>query len=239
MTSAPEAPATIPSKRTTPAGILQEDVAEYLDAIGGADDPILAEVREAGSRDDVPIVSDATGRFLELLVRMHDPSHVVEFGTAIGYSTLWLLRGMAPGTVLTSFEIDEGRWQQATAYLDRAAWGNEVETKLVLGDARESFSAQVESLDFAFVDASKDEYGSYLDLVLDNMVPGGVIVVDNALMGGSVARTDPDPRWEPAEVTSQQSINQRLMADPRLRASVLPIGDGVLVAWMRNDLATA
>jgi caffeoyl-CoA O-methyltransferase len=139
--------------------------------------------------------------------------------------------------VLTSFEIDEARWQQATDFVDRAPWGNDVEAKLILGDARTSFSAHVESLDFAFVDASKDEYGSYLDLVLDRMVPGGVIVVDNALMGGSVARDTPDPRWQPSEIASQREINERLMNDPRLRSSVLPVGDGVLVAWVRNDLS--
>lgn len=224
-----------PTASTTPAGIILDDVAAYLDALTSADHELLAKVRDEGHAADVPVVSDATGRLLELLIRIHDPSHVVEFGTAIGYSTLWMLRGMAPGTVLTSFEIDEVRWEQATGFVEAASWGREVETRLVLGDARASFDAHVDSLDFAFLDGTKDEYGTYLDLVLERLVPGGLIVVDNALMGGSVARQEEDPRWTEDEIASQRAINARLLSDPRLRSSVLPVGDGVALAWLRND----
>lgn len=210
------------------SGIVTDSVESYLRELPWQQDPLAAEVREAGKDAGVPIVSDDTARLLDLLVRMSRPRNAIEFGTAIGYSTLFIARAMPQGSVFTSFEIDVERHGQATDYLSRADLSCTV--RLELGDARQLVEHVQGDVDFAFLDAAKDEYGSYLDLALERMARGGVIVVDNALMSGTVAANQSDGHWGPEAIAEQRAFNQRLVSDERLHTTVLPVGDGVGIA---------
>lgn len=211
-----------------PGQMLNPVVASYLRELQWRPDELLAEMREHGERDGVPIVSDDTGMLLDLLVRMQRPHNAVEFGTAIGYSTVFLARAMPAGATLTSFEIDAGRQAQAAGYLGRC--GTTATVRIELGDARELVERVEGAIDFAFLDATKGEYGDYLEAVLARMPTGGMIVVDNALMSGTVAAGTSDGHWPQASIDVQRAFNERFVADERFQSAVLlPIGDGLAI----------
>jgi predicted O-methyltransferase YrrM len=212
--------------------ILVPETAQYLLGLLPEADEITAEMRDFGRSEGVPIVHDDTGKLLELVVRMVRPRHVIEFGTAIGYSTLHIARALTPGSIVTSFEIDKDRHAQASEYLTRA--GVMDRARLQLGDARELCARVTGPVDMAFLDAAKDEYGSYLDLALEHMHPGGVVLVDNALMSGTVATGESDGHWGADSIAHQREFNAAFANHPRLDGMVLAVGDGVGFGVVRD-----
>jgi len=226
--------------RTTPAaqssgdGIVHAEVLHYLDGLRQALDAPLERIRERGQQDEIPIVNDEVGVLLEILVRAHRPSVVVEFGTAIGYSTAWLARGLTAGARIVSFEIDADRHALAASLLADVA--TEGILDLQLGDALELMRGEAGPVDLAFLDATKGEYRAYLEWVLEHMPPGGIVLVDNALMGGrvaGVAGVAGGGSWTEEDADGQRAFNRAFVEDPRLQATVLPVGDGLGFAVRR------
>jgi predicted O-methyltransferase YrrM len=212
-----------------PGEFVAPAVESYLRDLQWHPDELLAQMRAHGERDGIPLVSDQTGLLLELLVRLARPHHIVEFGTAIGYSTVFMARALQTGATLTSYEIDPERHRQASEYLGRC--GATATVRIELGDARELVQRLDGSVDMAFLDATKGEYRTYLEAVLDRMPAGGLVVVDNALMSGTVATGESDGHWKQDSIESQRAFNEALIDDDRLvSAQVLPIGDGVALA---------
>jgi predicted O-methyltransferase YrrM len=207
--------------------IITDQVSGYLERTRWRPDPLLAEMEAHGERDGIPIVVPATGALLQVLAGARGARRAVEVGTAIGVSTLYIARGLAPGATIVSFEIDQARHAAAREYLDRDGQSEKVDLRLQ--DAREGLSELDGGFDFAFLDGVKDQYGSYFELVLPLLEPGAVLVVDNVLRGGSAA--DPDDQSDRATVARE--FNQRLLDNPELSATITPVGDGVLVAVKR------
>jgi predicted O-methyltransferase YrrM len=157
---------------------------------------------------------------------------VLEVGTAIGVSTLYLARALpADGRVVT-FEIDETRHRSARAYLERAGVLDRVDLRLQ--DAREGLAELGGQFDMAFIDGVKSQYGDYFDALLPLLRPGGVLAVDNVLMGGTVAEGRSDGHWTDEQIATARAFNERLLADERLDATITPVGDGVLIGVRRG-----
>jgi predicted O-methyltransferase YrrM len=213
--------------------IVTDAVSAYIDSLRAAPDPVLAEMEAQGERERIPIVPPETGAFLHLLARARGARRIVEVGTAIGVSTLYLARAIPPGGgAVVSFEIDSERHAAARDYLERAGVSDRVDLRLK--DAREGL-AELEpgSFDFAFVDGVKAQYGDYFDRVAPLLGSGGVLAVDNVLMSGAVAEGRSDGQWTDEQVHGARAFNARLLSDPELDATVTPVGDGVLVAVRR------
>jgi predicted O-methyltransferase YrrM len=203
--------------------IVTDAVATYLYATRPQPDPVLTEMEAHGARDQIPIVVPGTGQLLQVLALAHGTRRALEVGTAIGVSTLYIARGLAPGGTIVSFEIDPERQEAARAYLERA--GVLEQADLRLQDAREGLAELDGEFDFAFVDGVKSEYDDYFEQLLPRLAPGAVLVVDNVLMGGSVAEGDNAER-----AATARAFNDRLLSHPELTSTVTPVGDGVLVA---------
>jgi predicted O-methyltransferase YrrM len=213
--------------------ITTDAVSSYIDSLRAAPDAVLAEMEEHGRRDGIPIVPPETGAFLHILALARGARRIVEVGTAIGVSTLYLARAIPPDEgAVVSFEIDAERHNAARGYLERAGLGDRVDLRLE--DARQGL-AELEhaSFDFAFVDGVKAQYGDYFDHVLPLLAPGAVLAVDNVLMSGSVAEGRGDGHWTDEQVAGARAFNSRLTTSPALTATVTPVGDGVLVAVKR------
>jgi caffeoyl-CoA O-methyltransferase len=203
--------------------IVTDAVSRYLETGRTPPDALLAEMEAHGARDGIPIVVPSTGRLLQVLALVGGARRAVEIGTAIGVSTLYTARGMAPEGRIISFEIDSQRQDAARAYLERGGVGDCVDLRLQ--DAREGLAELQGEFDFAFMDGVKTEYEDYFERLMPRLAPGAVLIVDNVLMGGSVAEGDPSPR-----ATRARDFNQRLLTHPELTATVTPVGDGVLIA---------
>jgi caffeoyl-CoA O-methyltransferase len=211
--------------------IVTEAVARYLEDVRAAPDPLVAEMEAHGAREGIPIVVPSTGALLHVLALACGARRVLEVGTAIGVSTLYLARALPADGTIVSFEIDEQRHAAALGYLERAGLADRADLRLE--DARDGLPTLDELFDLAFIDGVKAQYGEYFDLVLPLLRTGGVLVVDNVLMSGSVAEGRSDGRWSDEDIAGARAFNARLLTDEQLTGTITPVGDGVLVAIKR------
>ena len=157
-------------------------------------------------------VPPVTGRFIALLAASAPAGSLLEIGTSAGYSTLWLaMAARSVGRRVTTFEIDPAKC--ALAHATFAAAGVEDAIDLVAGDALLQLAA-CEQIGFCFLDAEKDIYGPCFDLVVPRLVPGGLLLADNAISHQAALR----PMLDGA------------MRDPRVDSVLVPIGEGVLLS---------
>jgi caffeoyl-CoA O-methyltransferase len=219
----------------------------YIDELHGRQPAALAELEEHGLRDGIPIVDRATGRALAVLAAGR--RRILEIGTAYGYSTLWMALAMAPEGKLTTIDPDRARTDIARGYWRRAGVPDEQITvvnrpaleALRGGDGEQGTGdGDDKALDgpfeLVFIDALKEEYIAYLEAVLSRCRPGSVITADNVLWGGHVAGApSPAAGSRPAAATEAlRTFNRYAMAHPRLTATILPVGDGLLLASVRS-----
>jgi predicted O-methyltransferase YrrM len=211
--------------------IVTDAVREYLRSSRLAPDPVLAEMEARGARERIPIVVPETGRLLQVLALACGARRVLEVGTAIGVSTLYLARALPDGGTVVSFEIDEERQRAARAYLERAGVIDRADLRLQ--DAREGLRELDGDFDLAFIDGVKTQYGDYFDGVLPRLRRGGVLVVDNVLMDGAVAEGRSDRGWSDEQIETARAFNARLLEAQEFVATVTPVGDGVLIGVRR------
>jgi predicted O-methyltransferase YrrM len=214
-----------------PPVIVTEAVTRYLAGLRPEPDPVLNEMEQQGAREGIPIVVPETGALLHALALACGARRILEVGTAIGVSTLYLARALPPGGTIVSFEIDEQRHAAARGYLERAGLLDRADLRLE--DARTGLERLETEFDLAFIDGVKAQYGDYFDALLPRLRDGGVLAVDNVLMSGTVAEGRTDGHWTDAQIVTARAFNERLLSHEQLVGTVTPVGDGVLIAVKR------
>lgn len=210
--------------------ILRLEQDAYLERLLPPRDPLLREMEEMASREEVPISDPEVGRLLSILARATGAWRILEIGTAIGYGALCLARG-APQARVVSIDKDPRRLATARAFLERAGVAERVE--LLEGAALDLLPRLDGPFDLAYIDAVKTEYRRYLDLLLPRLRVGGLVVVDNLLWGGLIAEPPAMSEAgedEDADTKALRAFNGYLMMHPQLEAVLLPLGDGVGLA---------
>ena len=170
---------------------------------------------------------------MALLVRLRGARKILEIGTFTGYSALVMALALPPGGRIVTCDVSREWTSVAARYWAEAGVGDRIDLRLapaletarVLLDAGEGLT-----FDFAFIDADKENYLAYYEAALDLVRPGGLIVADNTLWGGSVA----DPAVQDADTRAIRAFNERLKDDPRIDLSLVPIGDGLTLARKRS-----
>lgn len=196
-------------------------VEDYLDGLLIPKDPVLDAVRKACAAAGLPdiAVSPGQGKFLHLLVRMRGARRILEIGTLGGYSAIWMARALPRGGRLVTLEFDPKHFDVAKANLERAGLAKQVEQRL--GPAIETLPKLAKEkkgpFDFIFIDADKERTAEYFGWAVRLAAPGAVIVVDNVVREGHVAKaTDRDPR-----VQGIRRFLEAAAADPRVTATTL------------------
>ncbi len=213
--------------------IVTDSVQAYLAASRPEPDPLLAEMLERGEREGIPIVVPEAGLLLHVLALARGARRIVEVGTAIGVSTLYLARALPTDGAIVSFEVDPERHEAAHGYFERAGLSDRAELRLQ--DARAGLAALGGPFDMAFIDGVKAQYSDYLDELLPLLGPGAVLAVDNVLASGTVADGRGNAYWSDEQVQDLRAFNQRLLNDERLTGTITPVGDGVLVAVRTSE----
>jgi len=206
--------------------IIQRDQAEYLDQLHTQKDPLLSEMEVYAAEHNVPIADREVARFIEITARVTGARKALEIGMAIGYSVVHLARGMGGGSLVVTIEPSDEMIRAASGYLERAGLLDRV--KIEKGKALEVMPTLTETFDLLFIDAVKEEYSQYLDLGLERLRTGGVIIVDNLLWGGKVATDDAE-----SSTVALREFNCYFLNHPQLLAEVLPVGDGLGYAVKR------
>ena len=209
---------------------MEDRLEEYIGALYAHDDALLNALREEADRAGLPpiAISPRAGRVLQVLLRAIGARRVLEIGTLGGYSAIWMGRALGDEGRILSLEIDPAHAEFARRYLERAGLGDRVTVRV--GRALDLLPAlDGESFDAVFIDADKEPMPTYLDWALRLTRKGGIIAADNALWAGRVA----DPEVQDAATLAVREFNRRFASDPRLEATVLPVGDGLAIGVVR------
>jgi caffeoyl-CoA O-methyltransferase len=194
-------------------------------------DGVIPDVERAGEQMGALAAMQIAGdqaAFITLLVSAIGARRALEVGTFLGYGAIAIARGLPPDGKLVCCELDEGYAERARGHLADAGLEERVEFRI--GPALESLRAMdaAEQFDFAFIDADKTEYIDYFEETLPRMRPGGLIMLDNTLRGGTVL--DPGDS-EAAKVTAE--LNDRLARNERVDVALLGVADGITLARKR------
>lgn len=212
--------------------IVTDAVRRYTEELRAEPDPVLREMEQHAARDGIPIVVPQTGALLHVLALACGARRIVEVGTAIGVSTLYLARALPADGKVVSFDVDPERQNAARTYLERAGVADRCDLRLK--DAREGLvELEPGAYDVAFIDGTKTQYSDYLERLLPLLRNGAMLIVDNVLMGGTVAEGRGDEEWTSEQIKSARAFNERLLHSEGLTGTVTPVGDGVLIAVKR------
>ena len=172
------------------------------------------------------------GALIALLVRMCNARQAIEVGTFTGYTALKIAAALPAGGRLVCCDLNEEWTGIGRRYW--AAAGLSARIDLRLGPAGETLAALLRdagagSFDFAFIDADKTGYDGYYEACLGLLRPGGLIVLDNMLWGGSVA----DERASDPDTLALRNLNRKIRDDRRVESALLTVGDGLMLARKR------
>ncbi len=212
--------------------LLDDALARYLvehcEPLDDVQRDLIAATAELGAVAGMQIAPEQ-GAFMTLLTRLVGVRRAVEVGTFTGYSALCIARGLVPGGRLLCCDVHEGWTAIARRAWARAGLDDRIELRLA--PAIETLRALPvdEAIDLAFIDADKQSYGAYYEELVVRLRPGGLLLADNVLWGGAVV----DPTATDADVRAIREFNDRVTADPRVEAVLLPVADGLTVARKR------
>src|SRR5207253_3734082 len=206
-----------------PPGIVYDEIDNYMDGLANRGDAALVTVEKQGLKGGWPIVGAAEGSLLHILARSLRAKRILELGTAIGYSGTWLARALPNGGELVTVEHNPETAAIARKNLEKTGVGSKV--KILVGNAGEILKDVKGPFDFIFNDIDKAGYPAVLDPCIERLRIGGLLVTDNVLWRGEVARKD-----RSKETQAIRTYNERLAKDPRMIASIVPLRDGVSVA---------
>jgi predicted O-methyltransferase YrrM len=204
-----------------------EEVLKYVRKLVGEGDEIFKwankrsdELREEG----VFQIDPSTGRLIEILARLRAPKRALEIGSGVGYSALWLMKGMPADGTLDAIELNPKIAEAFETTIKKA--GLEGRIRIRLGRALDVLPGMQGPYDLVFIDADKDGYPRYLEHAIRLTQPGSMILADNMFMDLSTVEGEKSSdRHGIAEYT------RRIFSDSRLLSIVVPIGDGLALSY--------
>lgn len=209
--------------------IANERIISYINSLSTEDTPFLTELEKWALKERVPIIRKETQSFLKMLLVMKQPEHILEIGTAVGFSSLMMSECVSESCTITTIENYEKRIPIARDNFVRA--GKDHQITLLEGDAMEVLKGLTGPYDFVFLDAAKAQYIYYLPELLRIMPEGAVLVSDNVLQDGNIveSRFAVERRDRTIHARMREYLYELTHRDD-LVTSVLPLGDGVTVS---------
>lgn len=165
------------------------------------------------------------GRVLSMISKLINPKNILELGTFTGYSTLCLAEGLKVSGTLHTIDRNEELYDFQRKYFDKSTYGKQIYQHL--GNALDIIPELNKKFDLIFIDADKDNYVKYFNLIIDKMNSGGIILSDNVLWSGKVIeKLDPKDKMTKAVL----EYNTLLKEDNRVETVLLPIRDGLTIS---------
>jgi len=203
-------------------------LSEYIAENFAQEDAVLSQIRRQLASHGFPTytINPEEGRFLQFLVSASGASRALELGTLGGYSGIWIARGLEKDGTLITIEKEQRHAALAREHFLLAGLEDKIEVRE--GDARQLLHEldTERPFDFIFIDADNANYPIYLDWVLENIRPGGIIAAHNAFVHGAIL-SDGN---RGAYVEGTRVFNRRIANDPRFIATIFPAGDGITIA---------
>lgn len=207
---------------------LSQDLEDYIEQHSEKEPELLAALnKETYQKILLPrmLSGHFQGRVLSMLSKLIRPLSILEIGTYTGYSALCLCEGMQDNGVLHTIDIKEELVDFQRKHFDKSPWGTQIVQHL--GEATDIIPTIEAKFDLVFIDADKENYINYFEMIVPKMNKGGVILSDNVLWSGKVVQ-----EIHPNDISTQILVtyNNLLRDDPRVETVLLPIRDGLTVS---------
>ncbi|MEX2565349.1 MAG: O-methyltransferase [Cyclobacteriaceae bacterium] len=209
--------------------MISDALLEYCENHSSKEDALLEEVkRQTHLKALMPrmLSGPLQGKFLEMMVKIHDPSVILEIGTFTGYSAIYMARGLSEKGKLITLDINEELENMVRGFFEKGGLSEKIDYRI--GNALELIPTLSEKLDMVFIDADKRNYINYYDLVIERLNPGGLLLADNILWSGKVLAEN--RKKLDKDTASIMAFNQKIQQDPRVENVAIPIRDGIMMA---------
>lgn len=204
--------------------VLDLDLQLFLRNLLPEEDSVQQELRAYADENHISVVDPEVGYLLHLLTALLQPEQILEIGTAIGCSAIYMARAMQRG-IITSIELQEERHNKALQYFKQAGVQDKIEA--VLGDARVIVPTLEQQYDMIFMDAAKGQYLEFLTVADRILKPGGLMVADNVLINGWVVDLNYPRHRQKTMVYRMKEFLEQFKTNLHHQCSVIPLGDGV------------
>jgi predicted O-methyltransferase YrrM len=212
--------------------IVPDAVERYLTSLNRVSDPVLQDIAREGHDRNLPLVDAEVGALLRVLAMAVAATRILEIGTAIGYSGIWMAGALREGGMLLTMEVDDQRVREARDNFKRAGLGERV--NVIAGNARLLLAKVSGPFDLIFQDGDKLMYGPMLNRLVDLLRPGGLLVTDNVLWDGDVVPGfGAHKHSNPADAEAIAAYNEQIHNHPSLVTSIVPLRDGVAISARR------
>ncbi|MGV8905318.1 MAG: O-methyltransferase [Acetobacterium sp.] len=212
--------------------IVQDYIEDYIRSLIPEGEPLLKAFRERAIADGIPIIHPEVQNYIEILIKSRNIKSILEIGTAVGYSASVFVDAMGSQGKIDTIERSLKMVSQADENIGKLGFSDQV--NLILGDAQEKVENLNKTYDLIFLDGGKAHYIHLLEACLNCLKPGGVLVSDNVLFKGMIASNALVVRRKITIVKRMRKYLEAISNHPQLLTTVLPLGDGLAVSWMKN-----
>ncbi len=215
--------------------IINSEIQNYAENYTSDEGTVLNELRQKTSaeRDDKAMLSGFyQGRLLAMFSKMLRPRRILEIGTYMGYSALCLAEGLVEDGKVITLDINEETNSIARDFWARTDLNNKIEANL--GEATKIIPSLDETFDLVFIDADKENYSNYYDLVFPKMQIGGLIIADNVLWSGDVLNAEKGEDVKES-TTALHEYNRKINNDKRVSNILFAVRDGLMIARKESE----
>jgi len=210
--------------------IVMDNYKTYLASFVKEKDRLIVEIEQFAKEHHVPIMDNEGIDLFISLLRLQNPAQILEIGSAIGYSAI-RIAGALPKASIVTIERDTDRYLKAVDYIARSGFEQRIaiiEADALLTDSTDVFDKTYDAL---FIDAAKGQYKRFFEKYASTLNAGGVIYCDNMFMHGIVLLEDKEiPRRNRTMIRNLKEFTEWVMNNPEYETSLLPVGDGLLIA---------
>lgn len=202
-----------------------KEIYNYIDNHSSEESDILYELRretELKCLNPIMLSGKIQGNFLAIISKLIKPFNVLEIGTYTGYSTLCIAKGLNPEGMIHTIDKNEELLQIQNKYFEKSGLRNQI--KQYTGDALAIIPKLKFDFDMVFLDADKENYVKYLELISPILKPGGVLLTDNVLWHGKILES---PENQDRVTRLIDNFNKKILEDKSLKTVMLPIRDGI------------
>ena len=202
-----------------------KEISNYIDNHSSTESDILYELRretELKCLNPIMLSGKIQGNFLAIISKLIKPINVLEIGTYTGYSTLCIAEGLNPSGMIHTIDKNEELLQIQNKYFEKSGLRNQI--KQYTGDALAIIPKLKFDFDMVFLDADKENYVNYLELISPILKPGGVLLTDNVLWHGKILESSEN---QDRVTRLIDNFNKKILEDKSLKTVMLPIRDGI------------
>ena len=205
--------------------LVSPEIEKYIEAHTTGESDVLQQLNRKTQTDVLMpqmLSGKVQGQFLKFISQMVQPERVLEIGTFTGYAAICLAEGLTENGKLFTIDINEELEAIVKTHVEKAGLQNKIIQ--IIGNAAQEIEQLNETFDLVFIDADKQNYGLYFDLVIDKVRTGGIILADNVLWSGKIIQEQKDK-----DTQKLAEFNDKVQQDNRVENVIVSIRDGIMM----------